>query len=113
MPSLRQKTRLPASARVALAGLLAITVVVLGLLEFAPAAHHWLHGHDASHAVAHDDAGCAVTLFAHGTTTPLELPHVIAPRPVFIATFAAEPLSLLLTATHHLTPPGRGPPALG
>lgn len=96
-----------------LAALLAVLVFALGLLNVSPSAHHWLHAHDADHAAAHDDAGCAVTLFAHGATTTLDLPRVAAPQTVVFASLVAAPSRLLLTAAHHLTPPGRGPPCIG
>lgn len=113
MPSSRAKPSVATLTRGALVWLLTVTVFVLGLLGAAPSAHAWLHSDDADHAVAHDDAGCAVTLFAHGATTPLELPRVVAPRPVFITSLAAEPFILLLSAAHHLTPPACGPPCTG
>jgi hypothetical protein len=109
----RAKPSAAALTRGALVWLLAFTVFALGLLGAAPSAHDWLHADDHDHAVAHDDAGCAVTLFAHGATAPLDLPRVVAPRPVFITALAAKPLHLLLSAAHHLTPPGRGPPCIG
>ncbi len=109
----REKPSVAALTRGALVWLLAVTVFALGLLGSAPAAHDWLHSDDTDHAVAHDDAGCAVTLFAHGATTPLELPRVIAPRPAFISSLATKPLLLLLSAANHLTPPVCGPPYIG
>ncbi|HSI08437.1 MAG: hypothetical protein ACAH89_04720 [Rariglobus sp.] len=113
MPLTRAKPPVAALTRGALVWLLAVIVFVLGLLGAAPSVHDWLHRDDAGHAIAHDDAGCAVTLFAHGATTPLELPRVIAPRSVFITSLATEPFILLLSAAHHLTPPACGPPCIG
>jgi hypothetical protein len=91
--------------------LLAGLVFALGLLNAAPSLHERLHAHD--HATAHNDAGCAVTLFAHGVTTPLDLPRITAPRTACIATLAPASGRLDLTSADHLHPPGQAPPRLG
>jgi hypothetical protein len=91
--------------------LLAGLVFALGLLNAAPSLHERLHAHD--HATVHNDAGCAVTLFAHGVTTPLDLPQVNAPRTACIATLSTAPDRLDLTSADHLHPPGQAPPLLG
>ncbi|MBC8039123.1 MAG: hypothetical protein H7Y06_01125 [Opitutaceae bacterium] len=109
----RAKPSVAARSQSALVWLLAGIVFALGLINASPSAHDRLHSHDHEHAVVHDDLGCAVTLFAHGATPPLNLPRVVAPRPVFITSLAADPLHLLLSAAHHLTPPGCGPPDIG
>jgi hypothetical protein len=61
------------------AGLGAALVLLLTVAAASPAVHAWLHGHaeDEPHACAHqhehdtprqaEEAGCAVTLFSHGT----------------------------------------------
>jgi hypothetical protein len=114
MPATRAILRHIPPASGALAALLAVLVCALGLLRVAPSAHHGLHGHDdAGQAATHDDAGCAVTLFAHGATPPPDLPRVTAPRPLVFAFLIAAPSRLLPAAARHLTPPGRGPPRSG
>jgi len=125
--------RIPAfrHARGALAGLLALLVFTLGLLAVSPEAHALLHSGahsgaalslthahpaDASahdpHAT-HDDLGCAVTLFSHGVTTPLALPHLDAPRITLLATLAGAPDTFHPSAPPHRLQPARGPPRLG
>lgn len=111
MSSARTTPSFARRTRDAFAWVLAGLVLALSLLTAAPALHEHLHADD--HAVAHDDSGCAVTLFGQGVTTPLALPQVEAPdiRPAD-PTFPAQ-TELFLTATPDLHPPGRGPPCIG
>lgn len=113
MTVLRATSRLAVPARAAAAGLLATVVFALGLLAAAPSAHDWLHATHTHHAVAHDDAACAVTLFSQGATAPCELPRISAPPAVFAAPLHPAPARPLLAAQTHLTPPGCGPPCIG
>ena len=110
-----------------LAWWLAGMVFALGLLSVSPSAHAHLHiqAHDGEHAahshahehpasaVPHDDAGCAVTLFQYGVTTPLDLPRLEAPRAALIATLAPAPDSTPHPAPQHRLQPARGPPCIG
>lgn len=98
----------------AFAWLLAGIVLALGFLGASPRAHALLHDHadDAHHAAAHDDAGCAVTLFQHGVTTPIAMPQVEAPASVWIDTLAPAPVAAPRSAPDLRLMPSRGPPRL-
>jgi hypothetical protein len=105
-------------ARSALTWLLAGMVFSLGLLAVSPSAH--AHLHESSHAHHHDDAppatddsGCAITLFGHGVTTPLNLPRLATPRITWIASLPPARDTLPLSAPRHLLRPARGPPGIG
>lgn len=113
MQPLRPPTTSSLGPRGVLVWLLATLVFALGLLHAAPTLHEHLHGNDPDHAVVHDDAGCAVTLFAHGVTPSQDLPRITAPRIAAIAVFASARSDVNLTAAQHLQPPGRGPPRIG
>lgn len=109
-------SRLPGALAFVLAGV----VFALGLLSASPATHARLHAHDAhqdahghDHAIAHDDAGCAVSLFSQGVVTPLEFPCVEAPPAACVATLEPSRAARHLVSPGHLRPPGRGPPRLG
>ena len=99
--------------------LLAGLVLALGLLSVAPKAHAHLHGHDSdeqhSHAplANHDDAGCAITLFQHGVTTPLDLPRLDTPESLWISTLTPALVTKAPSALHHRLPPACGPPCIG
>lgn len=111
MSSVRTTPAFARRTRDAFAWLLAGLVLALSLLTAAPALHERLHSHD--HAVAHDDSGCAVTLFGQGVTAPLALPQLEAPADRWIvATPPAHKIWLPVSA-HDLHPPGRGPPCIG
>ncbi|GEM_PF-501336 len=117
--------QLPGISRLqgALAVVLATVVFALGLLSVSPTAHAHLHaGHDEchdtssephTHSQPHDDAGCAVTLFQHGVTTPVDLPRVAAPLAAPVASVSPTRDTLELPAPPHLLRPARGPPSLG
>lgn len=99
---------------------LAGLVFALGLLSVSPKAHAYLHGHDsdtqhthAPLAAGHDDDGCAVTLFQHGVTTPLDLPSIDTPRTPCIATLTPALSTDSPSAPRHLLRPARGPPCIG
>lgn len=114
MPSSRLKPSSASRLQGALAWLLAGLVLALSLLAAAPSLHERLHPRDpAKAAAAHDDAGCAVTLFGHGVTTPPDLPRVAAPAAAWHAGTPRVGEDLRLSAAPHLHPPGRGPPRLG
>jgi hypothetical protein len=101
-----------------LAGFLAGVVLMLSLLSVAPSLHAHLHAHaetvdhDHHHSSAdHDDLGCAVTLFQHGATAPLELPRLATPpAPVWIAMLPPSRDTPALSAPGQLLRPARGPP---
>lgn len=111
MPSARNLPVFARRTRDAFAWALAGLVLGLSLLTASPALH--AHVHAGDHAVAHDDSGCAVTLFGHGVTPPIALPRVEAPAVRYTATLLAAQIELSLTATPGLRPPGRGPPCIG
>lgn len=111
MPPARRNSDTPRPPRVLLSWLLAGLVLALCVLQASPSLHEKLHGH--GHAQAHDDAGCAVTLFARGTTPPLELPRLAPPPRVCVEVLAADIRDFHPAASLHLRPPGRGPPVLG
>ena len=100
-----------------LAWFLAGLVFTLGLLTVSPALHAYLHGEPSAHhhgaPQTHDDSGCAVTLFQHGVTTPLELPRLDTPHTIRVVTLPSARDTLLLSAPRHLLRPARGPPCIG
>lgn len=111
MSSARTTPAFARRTRDAFAWVLAGLVLALSLLTAAPAVHEHLHADD--HAVAHDDSGCAVTLFGQGVTTPLALPEVEAPAGRWIVTIPPVHETLPPVSVHGLHPPGRGPPRIG
>ena len=111
MSSARNLPAFARRTRAAFAWVLAGLVLALSLLTAAPALHAHMHAGD--HAVAHDDAGCAVTLFGHGVTTPLALPRVKSPEIRQTGTVTPVRTEWLLTAAPRLRPPGRAPPCSG
>jgi hypothetical protein len=118
MPSRRATPTTPSRSQGALVWLLAGLVFALGLLSVSPKAHAHLHGHDSdehhSHApAAHDDAGCAITLFQNGVTTPLDLPRLDTPEYQRISTLPATGDTRLIPISHHRLPPACGPPCIG
>lgn len=99
-----------------LAGWLAALVFALSLLAFAPSLHARLHDHAHDHdatAVSHDDAGCAVTLFQQGVTTPLSLPSLGKPAPATRLLVLRAPDAVPLSAAPQRLRPVRGPPRVG
>lgn len=114
-------TRLTASFGVAL-------VLVLTVLAVSPALHAWLHsapptvapcGHDhgpAPHAPDDDhnhadDAGCIVTLFAHGGSELAAAPtHLVAPARALVGDLLLSVDFCAPSAPAHTLPPGCGPP---
>ena len=119
MPAHRALSSTPSRPRGVLVWLLAGLVFALGLLSVSPNAHAHLHGHDSdehhSHAplAAHDDAGCAITLFQNGITTPLDLPRLDTPEPLWISTLPLAGDTRLIPTSHHRLPPACGPPCIG
>ena len=117
----------PAAFTRALAALLAALIFALGLFSASPDAHAWLHAHAAAHAheagdphthddptaVASDDTGCAILLYAQGllVATPLSLPSTPQTHEAARSFFASE--QPLPVAASHQHPPGCGPPARG
>jgi hypothetical protein len=115
-------TRLTASLGVAL-------VLVLTVLAVSPALHAWLHktpptvapcGHDhgpAPHAPDddhdhNDDAGCVVTLFAHGGSELAAAPTLlVAPARALVGDLLLSVEFCAPSAPAHTLPPGCGPPA--
>ena len=114
-------TRLTASLGVVL-------VLVLSMLAASPALHAWLHtappsvtpcGHDhgpaphtpdEDHADA-DDAGCIVTLFAHGGSELATAPtHLVAPARALVGDLLLSVEFCAPSAPAHTLPPGCGPP---
>lgn len=98
--------------------MLAGVVLALGLLTVSPTLHAHLHGEPTAHNEhaaphPHDDSGCAVTLFQHGVTTPLDLPRLDIPRETWIATLPPAPDALTPASPRHLLQPARGPPCIG
>ena len=103
-----------------LAGIAAALVLALSVFASSPVAHGWLHeradtncqGHSHPNPAEsdHDDAGCAVVLFAGGVELPAGpaslLPPVSVPGGLLTVT-AAEPL---LSRPRYLRLPERGPP---
>ncbi|MFA6960577.1 MAG: hypothetical protein WC205_07505 [Opitutaceae bacterium] len=88
-------------------------VLTLALLTSSPSLHARLHHQDHATPAAHDDSGCAITLFQHGVTTPLDLPRVEIPADHWIATQATDSGTLPLSSPPHLLQPARGPPGIG
>jgi hypothetical protein len=87
-----------------LAGLLAVTILAMGVMAIAPNLHEELH-HDADHP----EHSCAIDTFAQGVTpvTPSESgvsPFIVADQ--LTATFA----SIDLPSVAFRQPPGRAPP---
>jgi hypothetical protein len=118
--SSRRATTTPSRLKGVLVWMLAGLVLALGLLSVSPKAHAHLHGHDsdAQHthaplAAGHDDDGCAITLFQHGVTTPLDLPSIATPRTPCIATLTPALVTDAPSAPRHLLRPARGPPCIG
>ncbi len=83
---------------------LALSVVWIGALHYAPAAHEHLH-HDA-----HDeDHHCVVEIFADGVLSDVVELHVALAAEI-IATEITVRSEVWLEETKHLRPPGRAPP---
>ncbi len=98
----------------ALVWMLAGLVLALTLLTASPVLHAWLHSHDHSPAaVAHNDSGCAITLYQQGVTTPLEFPQVTPPQVTWVKSFAVPAETRVHTGPDHRLQPVRGPPCLG
>lgn len=117
MSSSRLQSTAPGRPQRVLVWLLAGLVLALGLLTVSPAAHARLHEanplRDHTALPSPDDTGCAVTLFQHGVTTPLDLPHVETPSPGWaLISLTPAPDRLTLSAPRQLLRPARGPPAL-
>jgi succinate dehydrogenase hydrophobic anchor subunit len=101
----RHLPRLPIASRVtALA--LAVLVVVLGVLAFAPAAHEHLHGDDHGHG----EHSCAIVLFAQGITTAATALALVAGFHR-LASVVVEPQWLWVPISPRRLPPACGPPA--
>lgn len=114
----------PLSTRFA-ASFAAALVLVLTVLAVSPALHAWLHSDSATHsACSHDhgpfppgpsdehgdDAGCVVTLFAHGGAELAVAPALLAPVSLCrLATLAVASIPAA-AAPAHILPPGCGPP---
>lgn len=113
-------------ARTLRATCMALLVFGLGLLANAPAAHAWVHRVATSspcHAeaerddsspftAAHDDATCAITLFAQGAPAPAPAPEIEAPASREMVTAFAAPEAPAPATPGHLRPPGQAPPTL-
>ncbi len=112
---------LPAAPWRALAGLLAVLVVGLGLASASPQAHAWMHGGEA-HAheacahpapdapdAQHADHVCAVVLFAQGIELPLDAVFLAQPS-AGLTTVLLAPDALYLAQPRYLRQPERGPP---
>ncbi len=122
MPPLRPQPLALSRITCVLAWFLAGLVVMLSLLTVSPSLHAHLHheagahDHDNNHdtAAAHDDLGCAVTLYQQGLTAPLALPQLETPHCTLgIATLPPARDTLALSAPPHRLRPARGPPDLG
>ncbi|MCF3648904.1 hypothetical protein [Synoicihabitans lomoniglobus] len=89
----------------ALAGLLALTVLALGLFSVAPEMHDALHA-DGDHATHY----CAVDMFAAGVALAATAVALRQVRLLWLG--ATEPVTRVqfIAPTWRL-PPGRGPPA--
>jgi hypothetical protein len=103
---------------------MAAMVLALGLFALWPEAHARLHGlkpadtacehaqgpHDHHEAPLADDAGCAITLFAHGVPA-MEFAQ-LAPPPSLLAreTIWTDDQGLKPPAADGLLPPAQGPP---
>lgn len=91
--------------RLLAAGSIAL-VLLLSVLTAHPELHRLIHGDtDASH-----DDGCAVVLFAHGVSAPLDT-AILASTPVEWAVLSRpETAEIFLTSPRYLHQPERGPP---
>jgi hypothetical protein len=103
---------------------MALLVFGLGLLANAPALHAWVHRAESSahcdatqkrdasapFTAAHNDAGCAITLFGQGTSVPEPMPEVDTPVSRDAAAVFAAPDAPSPAALAYLHPPGRAPP---
>lgn len=120
----RQRSTRPLLPRApwrALAGLLAVLIVGLGLANASPEAHAWMHGAEAhAHEACahtptavpepqHDDHVCAVVLFAHGAELCLYTSFVVRPSEE-LGAFVLTPDALFLAKPRYLRQPERGPP---
>lgn len=117
----RSRPSRPAGPWRALAGMLAVLVVGLGLAHVSPEAHAWVHGaethgHEScAHSTAtpldaqHDEHVCAVVLFAQGAEAPVEAVFIAEPFVGLAATFLT-PDALHLAKPRYLRHPERGPP---
>ncbi|MDF3055898.1 MAG: hypothetical protein K0R17_113 [Rariglobus sp.] len=117
MPSSRTQPSAVSRLQGALAWLLAGLVLALGLLTVCPSAHAHLHDHHETTQdglpVTHDDSGCAIVLFQHGVTTPMDLPRLTVPPAAWIATLPPAGDFRPFSAPRHLLQPARGPPCIG
>ena len=87
-------------------------LLLLTILAASPAAHEWIHGHDAA-AAAHGPGGddaCAVTLFAHGVLASDGQAALIVILLCVLAgvVWTCDPFRV--PATHYRLPPLCGPP---
>lgn len=91
--------------RLLAAGSIAL-VLLLSVLASNPELHRFIHGDSEA---GHED-GCAVVLFAHGVSAPLDT-AVIATTPAeWVALSRPEIAEIFLASPRYLHLPERGPP---
>lgn len=80
-------------------------IVLLSVLAVSPSAHERLHADaaDANHA-------CAITLFAHGVTSPVGQVELPVPLELPEAVLRSAGPELRLITPRYLLKPLRGPP---
>ena len=101
-----------------LAALCAAVVFGLTLLAASPAAHEWVHSHEASHtcpdhpepASSSHDHRCAIVFFAAGVETPVAAITLVPPRFVTRDISPVTAAEIYLVSPRYLRQPERGPP---
>lgn len=81
-------------------------VLLLSVLASNPELHRFIHGGVDD---GHED-GCAVTLFAHGVSSPLDTAIVATTPAEWLALRRPEMAEIFLASPRYLHQPERGPP---
>ena len=106
MPALRRHLLSAGTPRRLLAASGIALVLLLSVLTTSPELHRLFHGLDNA---GHDD-GCAVVLYAHGVSAPLDTAMVATTPAEWRELSRPETAGIFLTSPRYLHQPERGPP---
>lgn len=105
MSPLRTRILTETPRRLLAAGSIAL-VLLLSVLASDAGLHRQIHGHsDADH-----EDGCAVVLFAHGTSVPFDSAVLAATPDTWLSLSRPESVDIFLASPRYLHQPERGPP---